>query len=60
MAEPERGTFEISYAQGKKWILSSTRYSKRLAEMDAEDLESEGKRVRIVKVSDKTAYDDDD
>lgn len=56
----ERGTFEIQVAQGKSWEKSSTRYNRHVAQMDADLLEDEGKRVRIVKTSDKTAYDQDE
>lgn len=56
----ERGTFEVQYASGKTWEKSSTRYNRHLAQMDADDLEMDGKRARIVKTSDKTAYDLDE
>lgn len=54
------GTFEVRYKQGKEWIHSSTRYRYGLAQLDAEDLEADGKHVQIVKTSDKGAYDLDD
>lgn len=56
----ERGTFEIQYMQGGEWVYSSTRYSRMTAQLDADDLEAAGRRVRIVKKSDKTAHDQDD
>lgn len=52
-----QGTFEIRYKKGNQWIVASTRYRYILAQLDADELEAEGKHVQIVKTSDKTAYD---
>lgn len=56
----DQGTFEISYKQGNEWIKHSTRYNGMTVGIDVEELESEGKRVRVTKVSDKTAHELDE